>query len=163
MRIIPRSSCAFLLRTRRQAAQLLSADKPLSDRLEDLLAFAKTAQQELTGEAVVLSAVELPELYAGLEYIDEDNRGRLVAASERAPEFRAYDKELTNLALYWLYRYWLGAIDSLDLIAPTRFLIASVKTVANLSKDEDIVAAAQRYSKEIEQSYENMEILGSLW
>ena len=41
-----------------------------------------------------------------------------------------------------------------------RFLIGSVQVIGNLAERcGDIVTAAQLYSKEIEQSYENMELL----
>lgn len=153
----------FLLQARQQAAHILSQTSPLSDRLNALLQLAQTAQAALGGAAPAepFEFTQLPAVYAGLDYIDEDNRERITAAASDNPDLGRYEPELTRLGLYYLYRYLLGAIDSLDLLAPLRFLAASVRTVASLAERSSlsIVTAAQHYSKEIEQSYENMEAL----
>ena len=147
----------FLLQTRREAADILKSDKPLEKRFIELKAHAKAAQQKLTGS---ICDGDIADVYAELEYIDESSRAVITRAAKETPDFSRYKAALTNLALYWLYRYLLTAIDTLDLLAPTRFLITSVGIVANLAKESgDITAAAQMYSKEIEQSYENMEEL----
>ena len=148
-----------LLDARAKAAELLTADLSLSERLDRLIAFAQEVQRSLTGESRGIAELS-PERYGGLEYIDEQSRDQITRAARMEPDFLCYKIELTNLALYWLYRYFLGAIDTLDVIAPIRFLISSVKVVSNLAKESgDVTAAAQLYSKEIEQSYENMEQL----
>ncbi len=149
----------WLLRTRAEAAAILTASKPLADRLDDLLAFAQSAQRELTGEVIDLSEVDLSARYAGLEYIDESSRCRIVAAAQADHDLSAHEGELTSLALYWLYRYYLCAVDSLCVIAPLGFVVSSVKVAAAMAGDGGLTAAAQCYSKEIEQSYENMERL----
>lgn len=149
----------LLLDARAHAAGVLTAEKPLSERLAELQCYAEEVQKDLTG-FVPASAGIAGEAYGELEYIDEKNRIRITKAASREPDFSQYEKELTHLALYWLYRYWLGAIDSYDVVTPVRFLISSVGIVANLAKESgDITAAAQIYSKEIEQSYGNMERL----
>ena len=149
----------LLLDTRVRAAQIITDDLPLSERLAALSRFAEEVQKELTG-SVPASDGFSPDVWDELEYIDESDRTRITRAALTEPDCSQYEKELTHLALYLLYRYWLGAIDSCDVIAPTRFLIASVRIVANLAKESgDLTAAAQLYSKEIEQSYENMEKL----
>lgn len=152
----------FLLRVRNQAANILTERVPLADRFEKLRIPAAEAQKELTGEDIDLDGLN-PEVYEELEYIDESNRKQIIQAAKDVTDLSGYDAELTRLALYWLYRYLLGAIDTLDLIAPIRFIIRSVGIVANLAqKSGDVITAAQAYSKEIEQSYENMEKLWEL-
>ena len=102
-----------------------------------------------------------PEIFEELEYIEESNREKILQAAKTEPDLSHNEAELTRLGLYWLYRYLLGAIDSYDITAPIRFLIDSVGIVGNMAqKSGDIIAAAQIYSKEIEQSYENLEELG---
>ena len=149
----------FLLTARDRAAAILTERIPLKERLDRLLTFACQTQTALTG-AVYAPDVIAQDRYAEMEYIDEANREKIVDAAGKLPDLLRHEKELTNLALYWLYRYFLGVIDSFDVIAPTRFLISSVGIVAALAEDGgDVFAAAQAYSKEIEQSYENMEAL----
>ena len=151
----------FLLDARAQAAELLTQQKPLDERFDQLLAFAAQTQKTLSGDANAPDVIA-PDVFAQLEYIDEANRGRIVQAAQKCPDLSRHEKELTNLALYWLYRYFLGAIDTYDVMAPVRLLITSVGIVANMAEDNgDITTAAQTYSKEIEQSYENMETLFS--
>lgn len=146
----------FLLQTRQEAARILTQDKPLSGRLNELLTYAMQAQIALTG-AYAAQEVDPAALFGTLEYIDEQNRQRFIRAAKPVPDIVRHEKELTNLALYWLYRYCLSAVDTLDILSPIRFLILSLGVVAHLSADSEIIPAAQLYSKEIEQSYENME------
>ncbi|HBE14659.1 MAG TPA: hypothetical protein DCY72_00205 [Ruminococcaceae bacterium] len=150
----------FLLRVRDQAASILTEPLPLAARLEQLRKLATEAQRELTGEVAECEPIS-PEVFETLEYIDEDNRKIIIQAAREQADLTQYETALTRLALYRLYRYLLGAIDTYDLIAPIRFIIGSVGIVANLAqKSGDVITAAQTYSKEIEQSYENMEELG---
>jgi lysine-N-methylase len=150
----------FLLRVRNRAASILTASKPLAERFDLLRILAAEAQKELTGDVFECNPLS-PDIFEKLEYIDEHNRETIIQAAREKADLSQHEAELTRLALYWLYRYLLGAIDTYDLIAPIRFIIGSVGIVANLAqKSGDIITAAQTYSKEIEQSYENMEELG---
>ena len=150
----------FLLRVRDRAAEILTESKPLAERLVQLRFLAAEAQKELTGE--VFECNPFPAtVFEELEYIDEGNRETIIQAAKEEADLSQNEAELTRLALYWLYRYLLSAINTYDLIAPIRFIIGSVAVVANLAqKSGDVITTAQTYSKEVEQSYENMEELG---
>lgn len=155
----PADIMRLLLDERIRAAAILTDDLPLWERLENLHRFAEEIQTRLTGARFDPNALS-PAVYEELEFIDVKNRTEIIRAAAMEPALAKSDPALTRLALYWLYRYWLTAIDTLDVIAPIRFLAASVGVVANLAKESgDVIAAAQMYSKEIEQSYENMERL----
>ena len=149
----------LLLNARDRMADVLKERIPLEERFGRLLRIADEVQRAMTG-VVFDPAGNDRDVFEQLEYIDEKNRLLFVRAAEKQPDFSRYERELTNLSLYWLYRYFLGVIGDGDVMAVVRFLIVSVKVAANLAEEcGDIVAAAQTYSKEIEQSYENMEIL----
>ena len=149
----------FLLRVRDQAADILTKPQPLAARLQQLSKSATEAQKELTGEDVACEPFS-PDVFEQLEYIEENNRKIILQATKEEADLTQHEAELTRLVLYWLYRYLLGAIEPYDLIAPIRFIIGSVSIVANMvQKSGDVITAAQTYSKEIEQSYENMEVL----
>ncbi len=147
----------FLLTVRARAAMLLTQPIPLAERFEKLRSFAAEAQRELTGEVVEYEPLS-PDVFEKLEFIDESNREWIVLAAKAEPDLSHKEAELTRLGLYWLYRYLLDAIEPYDLISPIRFLIDSVGIVGSMAqKSGDVITAAQTYSKEIEQSYENME------
>lgn len=149
----------FLLTVRERAATLLTQPIPLAERFEKLRTLATEAQKELTGEIVTLGSLS-PKIFEKLEYIEQSNRRKIIQAAKAEPDLSHNETELTRLGLYWLYRYLLSVIDSYDITAPIRFLIDSVGIVANMAqKSGDIIAAAQTYSKEIEQSYENTDML----
>ena len=149
----------LLLNARDRMADVLKARIPLEERFGRLLRIADEAQRAMTGVVFEPDGNDR-DVFAQLEYIGEKNRLLFVRAAEKKPDFSRHERELTNLALYWLYRYFLGVIGDGSVVAVIRFLIMSVKVAANLAEEcGDIAAAAQTYSKEIEQSYENMEIL----
>ena len=152
----------LLLESRLRCAELLTADKPLADRLCECLIDAEAVQARLypseKSPDTPYRQDALAELFDQLEYIDDRNREKIVRASHSA-DFSAQETELTRLALYDLYRYRLNSVGTLDVLSSTKFMIASVIVISNLSRDNHLALceAAQLYSKEIEQSYENME------
>ena len=149
-----------LLHARRQTALLLSADKPLSEKLKDALLYNRKVQKKIAaydeGEITTDCAAALAELFSELEYIDNDSREIITRACACA-DLCDHEVPLTRLALYYLYRYYLNAVDTLDVLLPVKHIIVSAVIITNLSKKLPIATAAQRYSKETEQSYENME------
>lgn len=74
------------------------------------------------------------------------------------------DREYTNMALYYIYRYYLNAIDNYDIITIAKriycaYIVCSSMTVALGAENEfdKRVMIIQKYSKEIEHSFENTE------
>lgn len=151
---------SFLLGTRRRAAEILSSDKPLEERLNELTAFAEKIQEELCPEEK-REEIKLYEIYGELEYIDPSNREKILRAIREPVEPGKDESSLSRLALYFLYRYWLNAVDTLRVSSTAEFIRSSVRIIAALSAHEGMstAEAAQLYSKEIEQSYENTKSL----
>lgn len=152
----------FLLKTRRDAAEILRGDLPLGDRLDQLLRHAAAAQEALTGESAYgMTYGAFLDLLTELDYIGEDHRAMIAACRGFQPDLSADEAALTRLSLYYIYRYLLAAVDTLDVLSAIQFAVYSVLTVAALAQRHGmtIAEAAQLYSKEIEQSYENMERL----
>lgn len=152
----------LLLHSRLKCAELLRAQKPLDERLKNCLVYAEEVQDQLCplsgSEESPYSTDTIAKLFSELEYIDDANRGKMVQACHTA-DFSGQERELSRLALYYLYRYYLKAVDSLNVITPIRLMIISIAVISNLSRGNrlTLAEAAQLYSKEIEQSYENME------
>lgn len=158
---------AELMRTlttaRRRIAAVLSNDLSLHGRLTEALLFAYRIQEEIAHADSSANADKhtLTDLYSSLEYIEERNREAITGCRPNADDLSDHETELARLALYYLYRYFLTAVDTLDVLTPIKLMISSVLMIAALSKRETITLeeAAQRFSKETEQSYENMELL----
>ena len=62
-----------------------------------------------------------------------------------------------NLAWYFVERYWLQAVSDYDLLSRAKFILVSCLLVHALGGD--LLQTAQLYSKEIENSSENMDAL----
>ena len=88
----------------------------------------------LTGFEIGYFPPSLREIMEECEYIDEGNRELFALAAEDQANDTRFEKELTRLALYYLYRYFLGAIDGYDIVAVARFLIGSVQVIGNLAE-----------------------------
>jgi len=152
-----------LIVTRRRIADILSNDLTLRSRLTEALLYAYRLQEELDPVDISAEAEEnaLTDLYASLEYIEERNREAITACCPNADDLFGRETELTQLSLYYLYRYFLTTVDTLDVLTPIKLMISAVLLISALSKREAIPLeeAAQRFSKETEQSYENMELI----
>ena len=68
-----------------------------------------------------------------------------------------WDDVFRTVARYFVDRYWLQAISDLDLISRAKFAVASCLVIKTMGGD--ILQTAQLYSKEIENSIENVEAI----
>ena len=164
-----REAMEILLRTRAQALDILTT-APLPDALTLLLLFAYRAQEELDGgeaahcdpEAELSfarqaaqpgSAQTLREFYLGLEILTPRWRTRLETPQPR----QDWPEELRAMARYGIERYWLQAVSDYDLVCRVKMVIAACLLVRNLGGDP--IDTAQLYSKEIENSADNVDAI----
>lgn len=157
----------ILLRTRSRALNILE-QYPLSEALTLLLLYAYRAQDELDGAdtprwdpAAELAFAQqaagecdwstLRDLYAGLDILTPRWAAMLQSP---VPSFPAI---LSRMARCSIERYWLQAISDLDLICRVKMIIAGTLLVGHLGGDT--VSTAQLYSKEIDNSIENLEYI----
>lgn len=154
----------LLLQARHKCADILVSPKPLSERLRECLTYGKEVQTQLQPYEEPnqpFDSSALSALFGELEYIDEHNRDKIQKACAHAADLSGQEPELTRLVLYYLYRYCLNTVGSLDVLAPMKHMAVSAVVISNLARDFNLslTEAAQLYSKEAEQSYENMERL----
>lgn len=157
-----------LLNARRECADILKADKPLNIRLRELIRLnsdVRNSIYEISGEETASDCGFIFDLFSELDYIDEIHREMIVGSKTDSVGLNGAEPELTRIAIYWLYRYYLSAIDTNTVTAPTAFIICSVIIIDAVVRRYglSVCDAAQMYSKEIEQSYENMELLWELF
>ena len=161
---------AVLLRTREAVLDILRDDnRPVNKSLAAALLYGYQAQGELDGDEAqpfdpeaALDSVrefikvpdirELPDFYAGLEILTGEWQERL-----EAPAPGRWTGEFRKLARYFVERYWLQAVSDYDLYCRVKFMIVSCILIRNLGGQ--LLRTAQLYSKEIENSVDNVEAL----
>lgn len=176
----------MLLEASRETAYTLLQNRcrPLSDRLALFLCFAHRLQQNLKRPAVCRA---LSELYCDFDYqsrqLQRIRRKRkngtmtlprqLLRSMEHLTEefprllpdleitdLSSHETALEQLAVYFVFRWWLKAACDGALWRQAAAAVISVLAVASLGKIcGDLSHAAQLFSKEIEHSQHNLQLL----
>ena len=161
----------ILLRSR-DAARAILADTSRSteEALALLLAFGYHAQAELNGVEIasgfdgdallehsrkyakLIDNKEILNYFKQLEILTPQWESRL-----NAPSPAPWDDRFRTLARYFVDRYWLQTISDFDLVGRVKFALISCIIVRLLGGDP--VETAQIYSKEIENSIQNVEAI----
>ena len=160
-----------VLKATRDRALALVADtsRDVPATLAALLLYGYQAQGELDGEeertfdpdfalestAQFAKPGDMPDilaLYRVLEILTPQWEVRL-----RHPAPGPWRAEYRNLARYFVERYWLQAVSDYDLAGRVKFMVVSCLVIHELGGD--FPETAQLYSKEIENSTENVEAL----
>lgn len=157
----------ILLRTRDHALRILEKH-PLPEAMTLLLLYGYRVQDELDGAAPTdwnpeeelafarqaagdWNWAALRELYAGLDILTPRWADLLRSPT---PSFPAI---LSRMVRCGIERYWLQAISDLDLICRVKMIIAGTLLVGHLGGEP--ATTAQLYSKEIDNSIENLEAI----
>ena len=159
-----------LLRTREPLRTILrDTTRPVNEVLALALMYGYQAQSELDGadaapfdaEAALAEARSFAadgsmdlilEFFAGLEILTPDWAARL-----QAPAPAPWSADYLTIARYFADRYWLQAVSDYDLVSRVKLMVVSGLVIRTLGGD--LAATAQAYSKEIENSIENIEAL----
>ena len=120
---------------------------------EDVSAFdADSALEEARQFAVCADFGDMLDFFRTLEILTDSWKTRLDAPSP-AP----WSDRYRLLARYFVDRYWLQAVSDYDLVSRVKLTVISCLAVRILGGD--LISTAQLYSKEIENSIENMETI----
>jgi lysine-N-methylase len=161
---------AVLKRTRKQVLDILfdhSCSVPES--LAAALLYGYQSQSELDGEEaqtfdadIALNSVreflkeanpkEMTDFFLSLEVLTPEWKALL-----QAPSPAPWTDRHRSLAAYLVQRYWLQAVSDYDLYCRVKFILISCLLVKHLGGD--IFRTAQLFSKEIENSIDNVEAL----
>ena len=160
----------ILLRSREVIRQLLADEShSVPETLALALMYGYHAQAELDGseestfnegsalaEARQFAAPANPEamldFFRNLEILTEAWQMRLSMASPSP-----WSDKYRLLARYFADRYWLQAVSDYDLVSRVKLMVVSCLLIKNLGGD--LIATAQLYSKEIENSIDNLEAI----
>ena len=162
---------SILLRTRETARKILSdTSRTTQEALVLLLMYAYRVQGELLGNSVSPFADEdyllehakkyarpgdftaILDFYKSLEILTPEWAARL-----NRPSLADWDPAFRTLARYFVDRYWLQSISDGDLDCRVKFAIVSCLVIHTLGGN--LIETAQTYSKEIENSIENVETI----
>lgn len=101
-------------------------------------------------------------VFTSMEFINPSYPDLLSAAETVDMQgFEPNDTDLENLAVYFVFRYFITAAYDGNLIDKSRLAAVSLIAVSRLqaASGEDIVQTAQKFSKEVEHSANNMDKL----
>lgn len=154
---------ARLIELRRETADIFrDRSRPFSDRMAAALTLNSALPLASDGSE---DSRYIFDFFETLDFMSEENRRVLLCGKETFGKFPVpaeAEPYFERLALYLLYRYYLNAIDSGDILGCIqRIACAYIITGSALAADTtlDPVVLMQKYSKEIEHSYENNEEL----
>lgn len=172
----------FLLRARNLTFDIFNeSDRTFKEQLKHCLAFTEYVQTLIDDDNFdcnELSEFEYTESNKGycddsfifemhrkLDIMDEQWMSKLCSSPNcKLADNIQIDNEFRNMAYYYILRYYLNAIDSYDIITNIKRLvcayvaISSMIALSDAENDFDTrVLIAQKYSKEVEHSYENSE------
>jgi hypothetical protein len=110
------------------------------------LALARQVAQSGDGQ-------DLTEFYLSLEILTP----RWAALLRQSAEPMGWVEELRAMARYGVERYWLQAVSDYDLVCRVKMIVAACLLVRQLGGN--VLETAQLYSKEIENSGENVDAI----
>lgn len=156
---------------RTQSAKCFSENTDsFASRLINCLEYNKYVQSDLDGfdEPSKIGTTDLVfDLHSKLDFMNKDYLNLILSAKDSPfAESNEINSEFTNLAYYYLFRYYLTAADTFDVIAAVKRLTCAYIVISKIISYEKAendfekrVMIFQQYSKEVEHSYENCEIL----
>ena len=152
----------FLLKARAKTSKIFK-DRKLSfaQRLKEALRYNRDIQNSLDEISEPESVSDLSyifELHNKLEIMSNEWKEILASASKNEPDTN-HDVEFERLALYYIYRYYLNAIDSSDVLSTVKRIACAYIVLSRCDLENNCTRLMQLYSKEVEHSYENSEIL----
>lgn len=159
----------ILLRTRKEALEILE-NHSFADALALLLLYGYRAQDELDGgepapwdpEAELAFAHQaagdanwelLRQFYGELDILTP----RWSELLRQPPQTSAFPNRLLRMVQCGVERYWLQALSDLDLISRVKMILAAALLIGHLGGDP--VNTSQLYSKEIDNSIDNVETI----
>ena len=172
---------SFLLKARTRSAEiLLNRGLPFALRLADCLEFNAQVQSLIQGEEPAPLDFEgarfcgvsfIFDMHLGFEIMSGEWKSALGEAALNAESLvisEDFEKDFEKFALYYLYRYYLEAVNSGDVLYAMKRIVCAYIVTGKLDADfarrgypYPRLRVLQRYSKEVEHSYDNTEALNA--
>lgn len=176
----------FLKKARKISVDIINNYSLFSDGFQVLYSFNEYVQSMIDDDDFDCSKLEtlkcldditmisesyIFNLHSKFDVMDKNYKelmDKAIEAEALPKNHTKFENEFKRIALYYIYRYYLTAIDSYDVLVT---IIKLISACVVIGKIEDLwyyqigdislekrVEIVQRYSKEIEHSYENQEL-----
>lgn len=171
---------SFLLKARNRSVELLTdKDVPFAYRLADCLEFNAQVQSLLNGEEpspLKSGSAEngigfIFDMHQRFEIMSSRWRESLKAVSDNAGRLKIsedFENDFEKFALYYIFRYYLEAINSNDVMYSIKRIVCAYIVTGKMDAyfaengyPFSRMRVLQRYSKEVEHSYDNTEALNA--
>ncbi len=171
---------SFLLKARNRSVELLTnEDEPFAYRLADCLEFNAQVQSLLDGnEPSPLADGNADggtefifDMHKDFEIMSDTWKQALTKTAVRADELKIsadFERDFEKFALYYIYRYYLESVNSNDVMYSVKRIVCAYLVTGKMDalfaeKGYPLsrMRILQRYSKEVEHSYDNTEALNA--
>ncbi len=140
-----------LKNARQTAFDILASDKHITERLQELLLFAKDLQEELSDYEEANVPISFQDVFRNPELINPEWQEK-VDNMQIKPISNTNANE--NIAAYFIYKYFLDAVFDLDMLSKVKMAIVGVLINTYFGEDAWTV---HLWSKETEHSQYNMD------
>ena len=140
-----------LKKARQTAFDMLVTDEPITERLRKLLAFASDLQEELDDYEEGNTPVSFQDVFRNPELINPEWQQKVDNMQVKPIENTAASE---NIAAYFIYKYFLDAVDDLDVLSKVKMAVVGVLIHTYFGEDAWTV---HLWSKETEHSQYNMD------
>ncbi len=171
---------SFLLKARNRSVELLSdKNEPFACRLAYCLEFNAQVQSLLNGEepsplkdgSAESGTGFIFDMHQGFEIMSSrwrDSLKNVADNSERLKISVDFESDFEKFALYYIFRYYLESVNSNDVMYSIKRIVCAYIVTGKMdayfaenSYPFSRMRILQRYSKEVEHSYDNTEALNS--
>lgn len=143
----------FLLTSRKKAYSIVqNKNKPVKERLSELLDFGLELQSELDDYDEGVTGIDFFEVFNNPEVINEEWVQKVNSANKSGLVLDTKQNE--NIAMYFLFRYFLNAVYDLDVLSKIKMAVIGVLVPTYFGNDSWTM---HLWSKETEHSDVNME------
>lgn len=143
----------FLLNSRKKAYSIVqNQDKPLNERLKELLDFGLEIQNEIDSYDEGESGIDFFEIFKNPEVINEEWVQKVNSANKEGLVLNTKSNE--NIAMYFIFRYFLNAVYDYDVLSKIKMAVVGVLVPTYFGNDAWTI---HLWSKETEHSDVNME------
>ncbi len=143
----------FLLTSRKKAYSIVqNQNKSVKDRLIELLDFGLELQQELDDYSEATSGIDFFEVFNNPEVINNEWVEKVKSPNIEGSVLNTKHNE--NIAMYFLFRYFLNAVYDLDVLSKIKMAVIGVLVPTYFGNDSWTM---HLWSKETEHSDVNME------
>jgi len=158
---------SFILSLRERIISVLeSKNGSFKEKISDILVLCEDIQRTINGKEDEYCGSDFDvciNVLSDMEYIDEKRKNTLLNLSDKDFDrkvYVTYENDFIKLMKYYIFRYLLKSVYDSDILTKIKYGVFACAVIGRLySNGIDRIKAMYGYSKEIEYSDINMQIL----